>query len=143
MGWRKAGSTLEKPFVKNEIVMSTEDLPGVPARTQGKVKMVNGFTWRRYWVFFENGVKLGTLDSDQLVRPRDWNRFQSVKTERETASVAVAAASVATAAAESGGDGVAAAVSGGDDDSPAAKLRALVPPHLLERSASARARLGA
>lgn len=138
MAWRSAGSTLEKPFNKGETVVSTEDLPGVPARTSGKVKLVNGFTWRRYWVFFENGVKVGSLDSGQLVRPADWQYYQTAKAEREAAATAVAeTARQDVIAADPSSE-----ASGGDDDSPAARLRALVPPHLLERSAAARARLG-
>lgn len=139
MGWRKAVSTLERPFTKNEIVLSTEDLPGVPARTRGKVKLVNGFTWRRYWVFFENGAKIGSLDEDQLVRPADWKFYQTAKIERAAAAEAAAAAAASPTASTADAQGSAA--DGGDDDSPAARLRALVPPHLLERSAAARARL--
>ena len=138
MAWRSTVSTLEKPFSKGETVVSTEDLPGVPARTSGKVKLVNGFTWRRYWVFFENGVKVGSLDSEQLVRPADWKYYQTAKAEREAATAAAAETAQDVIAADQSSE----ASGGGDDDSPAARLRALVPPHLLERSAAARARLG-
>ena len=141
MGWRRTSSTLERPFTRNEIVLSTQDLPGVPARTRGKVKLVNGFTWRRYWVFFENGVKIGSLDEDQLVRPADWQFYQKAKAKREAEAEAAALAAASPAAAAT--DEQSSPADGGDDDSPAARLRALVPPHLLERSASARARLGA
>jgi hypothetical protein len=139
MGLRRKTNTLDRPFTRNEIVMATEDLPGVPARTSGKVKMVNGVTWRRYWVFFENGVHLGSLDSHELVRPGDWDHFLAARAEREAAA---AAAAVAAAAGAAAGD-EASAGNGAADDSPAARLRALVPDYLLERSASARARLGA
>ena len=139
MGLRRNTNTLDRPFTRNEVVMATGDLPGVPARTTGKVKMVNGFTWRRYWVFFENGVHLGSLDSHELVRPEDWEHFMTARAEREAAATAAAAA--AAAGATNGEDTAAAA--GADDDSPAAHLRAMVPEYLLERSAAARTRLGA
>ena len=139
MGLFRNTNTLDRPFTRNEIVMATEDLPGVPARTTGKVKVVNGVTWRRYWVFFENGVHLGSLDSHELVRPEDWDHFLAARAEREAAVAAAAAAAAAGAAA---GDDTAAAA-GAEDDSPNARLRAMVPEYLLERSASARARLSA
>ena len=67
MGLRRNTSTLDRPFTRNEVVLATEDLPGIPARSAGKVKMVAGFSWKRYWVFFDNGIQMGSLDSDQLV----------------------------------------------------------------------------
>ena len=139
MGLRRNINTLDRPFTRNELVMATEDLPGVPARSAGKVKMVNGFTWRRYWVFFENGVQLGSLDSHQLVRPDDWDHFVAAKAAREAAA---AAAAEAAAAGDAAGDAAGAADSAADD-SPNARLRAMVPDYLLERSAAARTRLGA
>lgn len=139
MGLRRTTNTLDQPFTRNEIVMAIDDLPGVPARTSGKVKMVSGVTWRRYWVFFENGVHIGSLDSHELVRPGDWEHFMAARAERE---IAAAAAAAAAAAGEVAGTEVAAG-NGAEDDSPAARLRALVPEYLLERSAAARARLDA
>ncbi len=139
MGLRRKTNTLDRPFTRNEVVMATEDLPGVPARTTGKVKMTAGFTWRRYWVFFENGVQIGSLDSQELVRPDDWDHFFAAQAAREAAAAEAKAA--AAAGATNGGD--AAAAAGADDDSPNARLRAMVPDYLLERSASARARLSA
>ena len=141
MGLRRNANTLDQPFTKNEIVVAAEDLPGVPAHSSGKVKMVSGFSWKRYWVFFDNGVQMGSLDSDQLVRPQDWENFLAAKAAREATAAAAAAATAAGAAA--GAEAAAAASVGADDDSPAGRMRAMVPPHLLERSANARTRLGA
>ena len=140
MGLRRNTNTLDRPFTRNEIVLATEDLPGIPARSPGKVKMVAGFSWKRYWVFFDNGIQMGSLDSDQLVRPRDWENFLAAKAAREAAAAAKAAAAAAGAAA--GVEATAAATDSADADGPNAQLRALVPPHLLERSANARSRLG-
>jgi hypothetical protein len=43
-------------------VVALADLPGVPAGTEGKVLLANGFNWLRYRVLFANGVELGDLD---------------------------------------------------------------------------------
>ncbi len=139
MGLRRNTNTLDRPFTRNEVVLATEDLPGVPARSSGKVKTVAGFTWKRYWVFFENGVQMGSLDSHQLVRPDDWDHFLAARAEQEAAAAAAAAAAASGQAA----DGETAAADNAADDSPNARLRAMVPDYLLERSASARTRLEA
>ena len=47
-------------------VRATEDLLGVPAGTEGKVILANGFNWQRYRVLFTNGGELGDLDHRQL-----------------------------------------------------------------------------
>jgi len=126
------------PFTKNEIVSATVDLPGVPSGTKGKVKVINGFDWQRYWVFFDNGVELGQLDGEELVRPAHWDHWHEQKrlADEAEARAAEAAASGADAAAD---DDAAAAID--DPNDPLARLRAMVPAHLLERSAAARARL--
>lgn len=129
----------ETPFKKNEIVKSTIDLPGVPQGTVGKIKVVNGFTWLRYWVFFDNGIDVGSLDANDLVRPQHWDHFfeQKELAEQRAIAAAEAAASGVEVPAEAGAGGAAA-----DPNDPLARIRALVPPHLLERSAAARARMG-
>jgi hypothetical protein len=43
-------------------VRATTDLDGVPAGTEGKVILANGFNWQRYRVQFTNGAELGDLD---------------------------------------------------------------------------------
>ncbi len=43
-------------------VSSITDLPGVPAGTEGKILLANGFNWLRYRVLFTNGIELGDLD---------------------------------------------------------------------------------
>lgn len=53
---------------RRDRVAAAEDLPGVPAGTTGRVIVVNGFTWRRYWVRFDNGANVGQLDRAQLTR---------------------------------------------------------------------------
>ena len=53
-------------FRKNDQVVTTVELPGVPVGTKGKVLMVTGFEWERYHVNFENGRALGQIDSSKL-----------------------------------------------------------------------------
>lgn len=48
-------------------VAAAVDLPGVPAGTEGKVILANGFNWQRYRVLFANGAELGDLDGRQIV----------------------------------------------------------------------------
>ena len=71
---------------KNEKVFAAVDLPGVPAGTRGKVGLVNGLTWIRYWVYFDNGVDIGSLDRKVLARPDEWKAIQA-----ESARAAAAA----------------------------------------------------
>ena len=54
-------------------VVAAVDLPNVPVGTKGKVMLVNGLTWIRYWVRFDNGVQLGQLNRAQLAHRDDWD----------------------------------------------------------------------
>ena len=59
---------------KGSQVVATTDLRDVPAGTPGRVILVNGLTWIRYWVLFDNGVSLGSIPRADLavhVRPVD------------------------------------------------------------------------
>ena len=47
-------------------VVSTIDLQGVAAGTEGKVILANGFIWQRYRVLFVNGIELGDLDQRNI-----------------------------------------------------------------------------
>jgi len=49
-------------------VKATTDLNGVPAGTEGKVLLANGFNWNRYRVLFVNGAELGDLD-ERTIEP--------------------------------------------------------------------------
>jgi hypothetical protein len=119
-------------FRRNEKVKNIDDLPGVPAGTQGRVYLVEGFTWTRYRVLFDNGVDIGSLDGAVLARPRD---FASALERREQAALAAEAA--ATQAEESAEEGAAPA---GEDKT---VNGVSVPAHLLDRSRRARERLAA
>lgn len=130
----------DTPFKKNDVVKATMDLPGVPQGTVGKIKVINGFAWTRYWVFFENGIDLGQLDTNELVRPEHWEHFfeQKELAEERARLAAEAVANGAEVPVDDGGEAAAAT----DPNDPLARIRSLVPAHLLERSAAARARLG-
>lgn len=170
-------------FRRNERVVAAYDLPGVPERTGGKIKMVSGFEWQRYWVFFDNGVQLGSLDGSALLRPHHWDRWRSEREDvmaemqaRMEAAVAEQEALQAmaegddttqpaggegadstgdeTGGGEAGGSGAGSEAGGSAagganavDSSTTASdeataLLAKLPEHLVERSRSARARLG-
>ncbi|HEV8297476.1 MAG TPA: hypothetical protein VGQ20_09265 [Acidimicrobiales bacterium] len=62
-----------KELRKGEVVHASEDLPGVPAGTRGKVSFVSGLSWTRYRVEFDNGASLGSLDRRFLARPEEWS----------------------------------------------------------------------
>lgn len=47
-------------------VRSTTELVDVPAGTEGKVILANGFNWQRYRVLFNNGVEVGDLDGRNI-----------------------------------------------------------------------------
>jgi len=47
-------------------VRTTVDLHHVPAGTEGKVLLANGFNWQRYRILFVNGVEMGDLDGRQI-----------------------------------------------------------------------------
>lgn len=131
--------TYKTPFRRNDRVKTTVELPSVPKGTLGKVKLVNGIDWQRVWVFFDNGAQVGSLDHRQLVRPEYWDRY--FQDQQEAAELAKRQAELA--ASGQSGQTAGAAAAAIDPNDPLAKLKALVPPHLLERSAAARKRLGA
>ena len=115
------------PIRRHQKVVATINLPGVPEGTLGKVRVANGFAWYRYWVDFENGVKLGHVDHGNLVRAGDWVRFQ---VERAEASL-----QVSEEVDNPDGDN-------DDNGDEAAENRFGVPEYILERSRVARAHLG-
>jgi hypothetical protein len=119
-------------FRRNEQIVALQDLPGVPAGTAGKVELVNGLTWMRYRVKFDNGVDRGTIDGTYLARPDDYERRRG-----ELADQAARAAEAADAAAGGDGDAVADAGDGKVVNG------VTVPARLLEMSKRARERLAA
>lgn len=124
------GATLDE-FKRGDKVKTLDDLPGVPAGTRGRVYLVNGFTWTRFRVLFDNGVDIGSIDGSVLARPKDYEAAlerRRAAAEAESAATPSGAVAVDTAA----GDGEGKVVNG-----------VTVPAHLLDRAKRARERVGA
>ena len=103
------------------------------ATVQGKVTFVEGFTWIRYWVRFENGVVRGSINRNKLVRPAEWGRIQ----ERRALGI--------IDEDDDGGDAEPASTAGATGEavaSGAAVNGVSIPAHLLERSVNRRQVLG-
>ena len=122
-------ATAAAPLRKKAKVVAKTDLRDVPEGTAGRVMLVDGISWIRYWVRFDNGVSLGSIPRAKLATQDEWER-------RHDAPVEVAAASTGGAAAAAEADDAGA---GGGKTTPSGTL---VPQKLLDRSAAAHARLG-
>jgi hypothetical protein len=125
------GATLDG-FKRGDKVKTLDDLPGVPAGTRGRVYLVNGFTWTRYRVLFDNGVDIGSIDGSVLARPKDY------ETALEQRRAAMEAAESAAATDGEAGAGAPAAAGEGK-----VVNGVTVPAHLLERAKRARERVAA
>lgn len=112
------------PFATKDRVTAAVDLPRVPAGTGGSVIQVQGLSWIRYWVWFDNGERVGTIHRDKLMSADEWERRNDAPSE---VVAVVAGATAAAAGAESGGFA---------NVGP-------VPGHLIERSRLARERWAA
>ena len=118
------------PIKRYKKVVATVELPGVPEGTVGKVRVANGFAWYRYWVDFDNGVRMGQVSHDNLCHEDDWGRYQFDRAEAERRALEAPKDSVDVA----GGDEGAAGAVGNQFG---------VPDHLIQRSRDARTRVGA
>lgn len=117
---------------KGETVVAGTDLRHVPTGTTGTVMLVNGLSWIRYWVRFDNGVALGSINRSALARPEEWER--RLAGGAEAAPGASDPAVVVTAAEGADAEAV------GDVATPNG---AVVPARLIERAKLARERLTA
>ena len=106
-------------------VVSLATMRGVPRGTTGRVTMVSGLTWIRYFVDFDNGTSMPSVDRGVLATPAEWREW------KDRPEGAPAAAAADTPAPEGAAGGAAAEPVGG------------IPAHLLERSRMARERLAA
>lgn len=114
-------------LAKGDAVICARDLREVAEGTEGKVVLVVGLTWIRYWVRFQGGVAVGSLNRKDLATPAEWERRHDVADD---------AAGAGAAATD---DGEAAATDGGGYT----HAGVLVPQKLIDRSQAARQRLGA
>lgn len=124
-------ATATDQLSKGAKVVARTDLRDVPEGTKGKVTLVNGFTWTRYWVQFDNDVWLGSIDRNVLATADEWKRVQAGETGVFT-DEPTAADEAEGAEAGDGGDG------GSGKATPSGTV---VPQKLLDRAAAARARL--
>lgn len=120
---------------RKEKVRAAVDLRGVPEGTPGRVIIANGLGWIRYWVAFDNGVEMGSLDRAKLVRASEWDQYL-IDRELAAERALVAAEAGEDEAAE--GDGSAAADGGGG----ATVNGVAVPQLLLDRTKAALDRFG-
>jgi hypothetical protein len=111
-------------------VVSKASMRGVPSGTEGKVIHVQGLAWTRYWVLFDNGVRMGTLDRSRIATPEEWQKILSGPDPEEAKALVLAEAGAAAPSAVAGAAPELASVGG-------------VPGHLLERSRKARERWAA
>jgi len=116
-----------------ERVIAVAPIGRVPEGTHGVVKLTDGLTWIRYWVSWENGIWMGSIDGSKLVREGRYEQYKEAQAEAEARAASGAATPVAPTA-----DG---AEAGPTTESSVPASR--VPEHLLERSRQARARKGA
>lgn len=127
-------TTTDETLRRKEKVVAAVAMPGIPAGTPGKVTMVSGFEWIRYWVRFDNGVVRGSISRDKLARRGEPYGEELERIRAETAAPAP------EAAGDGDGDGDAPASTGGDEGLVHAGV--LIPAHLLQRSKDRRAALG-
>ncbi len=128
------GNTAE--LKRKSKVRAFTPLPGVPEGTPGRVVLVNGWDqWIRYHVIFDNGVGIGSLNRQHLAPAKQYDELVDKRRGALESGVFDRAEAAEVAADGGGGEalgGEAPVVNG-----------VSIPPHLLERSAAARARLTA
>lgn len=116
---------------RKERVKAAVDLRDVPEGTEGRVMLSNGVDWIRYWVSFDNGVDMGSLDRSKLVRVDEWDQYL---VDREHQAEAV----VTSGETDDGADGA----GGGDAGGGVVVNGVTVPQLLLDRTKAALERLG-
>jgi hypothetical protein len=114
---------------RKERVKAAVDLRDVPEGTEGRVMLSNGIGWTRYWVSFDNGVDMGSLGREKLVRVDEWKQYLLDRERQVDASV--------DARDEAGTESAGAEAAGGVTVNGVA-----VPQLLLDRTKAALERLG-
>jgi len=114
---------------KGDRVICAAELREVPEGTPGKVVLVVGLSWIRYWVSFENGVAVGSINRKHLATPAQWQRHLDGDDE--------AVADDDTSGDEGAGD------AGDGGDGGYSHNGVLVPQLLIDRAKAARERLSA
>jgi hypothetical protein len=75
-------------FKRRQKVVAAVDLIGVPTGTAGRVRVVNGLRWIRYWVHFENGAEVGQLSNGDLMALEEWESLADKRRAAERAAAA-------------------------------------------------------
>jgi hypothetical protein len=130
----KTATDPNSQLTKRAKVVARTDLRDVPEGTPGRVILIDGLTWIRYWVRFDNGVYLGSINRADLATADEWKRHLAGE------DVWGSTATTASAAGDAGEDAGAGDAGGGGKTTPSGTL---VPQKLLDRSAAARIRLAA
>ncbi len=86
------------PLSEGETVRAKVALRGVPVGTLGKVIHVQGLSWIRYWVWFDNGERVGTIDRAKLMTIPEFERRLAGGDDLSTAASGGATAAGAVAA---------------------------------------------
>ena len=118
---------------KKERVKATTDLRGVPEGSEGRVILSVGLDWVRYWVHWDNGIEMGSIHRDHLVRVDEWDTYLI---EREEAAARAEEEALAGPAEDAAAD------AGGDAGGGATVNGVTVPQLLLDRTKAALERLG-
>ena len=126
MPWRRSP---RKELRRGDKVVAVRPIGAIPEGTGGVIKVVDGFKWTRYWVAWDTGEWMGSVDAGSVVAA---NRLAEWKQEQESLAASRSAAPVAVAGSDGGGAAGGGAAGGGSAGG--------VPEHLLERSRQARAR---
>ncbi len=114
---------------KGDDVVCARDLREVPEGTEGRVALVVGLSWIRYWVSFANGVAVGSVNRKDLATPAEW--AYRLEHPDEVADGAADDESMDEGGGDAGGGGG------------YTRAGILVPQVLIDRGKAARERLGA
>lgn len=116
-------------------VVAFDDLPGVPEGTTGKIALVGGWdSWIRYYVLFDNGVEIGSINREHLAPVKAYQELKAKRAAALESGVFDAPEADEAAAGEGGGSG--------DGSGGTVVAGVQIPAHLVERSKAARARVG-
>ena len=126
--------TLPHNLRKKEIVKAAINLRGVPEGTMGRVILSSGLDWVRYWVAFDNGVEIGSLHRNKLVREVEWDAY--ILQRERSQEIAEAESSTETSDTSEEPDTQSSGSGGVEVNG------VLVPQLLLDRSKAALERLG-
>jgi hypothetical protein len=111
---------------RGDKIIAVKAIGRTPEGAKGRIQVVDGFKWTRYWVLWDTGEWTGSVDAGSVVAASRYEAYKHDQAEaaaRTAAAPAPAALAAAAPAAEGGGSGI--------------------PQHLLERSRLARERKAA